>query len=126
VASLIKYASITVILALIGAPSVNAQINLLYEELRYDDTVVQCGALFKLVSAGYEDAGNEEKAKAYQSKFEKLLRQTTEEVSRAGRGEKFALRIYRERSDHLTRLIDKDIDFMKRHLVFCDRKFQYE
>lgn len=109
--------------AVIAASPAHAVIDLLYEEVRYDDTVVQCGALFKLVSVGYEDIGNAPKAQNYQTKFEGLLKQTEEELARSGRSKEAALKIYHDRSNHLAGLFEKDVDFLKRHLAFCDQKF---
>ena len=120
---MISYAFLSLLLIFTASSPAHAVIDLLYEELRYDDTAVQCGALFKLVSVGFEDIGNAAKAQNYQTKFEGLLKQTEGELARSGRSKKATLKLYHDRSNHLAGLFEKDIDFLKRHLAFCDQKF---
>lgn len=120
---MIRYALIAAVSMLTAVSHAHAAIDLLYEELRWNDTVVQCGAVFDVVSKGYEDIGDDEKSKSYRIKSDKLFKITQDEFMRAGRSKKAVEKLYNERVHQLVALLEKDTKVFARQIVFCDQKF---
>lgn len=114
--------SIVLAVALTVSP-VQAQTRIPYEKAPYNDTVIQCGALFALLADGYEDAGEKGKSDDYQRKFAKQLKASEDEFESVGRPKLEAKQIYQERRGILVAMADKNTKTMARLVRFCDEKY---
>ncbi|WP_085027856.1 hypothetical protein [Ensifer aridi] len=94
-----------------------------YEKAPYNDTIIQCGALFALVAQGYKELGEAEKARAYKAKFDSLVAKSKEEFERIGRSGKEAEDLLQERIYLLNDFAERDADFALRLIGFCDQRF---
>lgn len=114
--------SIVLSVAISGSP-VQAQTLIPYEKAPYNDTVIQCGALFGLLAHGYEDAGENGKSVDYQQKFAKQLKASEEEFESVGRPKLEATQIYQERRGILATMMERDTKMMAGLVRFCDQKY---
>lgn len=107
----------------IGGSPVQAQTRIPYGKAPYNDTGIQCGALFALLAEGYEEAGEKGKSVDYQQKFAKQLKASEEEFESVGRPKLEAKQIYQERRGILATMMDKDTQMMAGLVRFCDQKY---
>ena len=114
--------SIVLGVALSGSP-VQAQTRIPYEKAPYNDTVIQCGALFALLADGYEDAGEKGKSVDYQRKFAKQVKASEEEFESVGRPKQEAKQIYEERRGVLATMVEMNTKMMASLVRFCDQKY---
>jgi|GEM_PF-2057230 len=114
--------SIVLGVAISGSP-VQAETLILYEKAPYNDTVIQCGALFALLADGYEKAGEKGKSVDYQQKFAKHLKASEEEFGAVGRPRLEAKQIYQERRGILATMMGRDTKMMAGLIRFCDQKY---
>jgi hypothetical protein len=114
--------SIVLGVAISGSP-VQAQTRTPYENAPYNDTVIQCGAVFALLADGYEEAGEKGKSVDYQQKFAMQLKASEEEFEAVGRPRLEAKQIYQERRGILATIVGKDTKMMAGLVRFCDQKY---
>ncbi|KEA08025.1 hypothetical protein G6L29_00065 [Agrobacterium rhizogenes] len=114
--------SIVLCVAISGSP-VQAQTRIPYEKAPYNDTVIQCGALFALLADGYEGAGEKGKSIDYQRKFAKQLKASEDEFESVGRPKLEAAQIYQERRGILATTMQKNTKMMAGLVRFCDQKY---
>ena len=115
--------SYIVLAVVINGSPVQAQTRIPYEKAPYNDTVIQCGALFALLADGYEDAGEKGKSVDYREKFAKQLKASEDEFESVGRPKQEAKQIYQERRGILATMVEKDTKMMAGLVRFCDQKY---
>ncbi|WP_312366070.1 hypothetical protein [Ensifer sp.] len=115
--------SYIVLVVVINGSPVQAQTRISYEKAPYNDTVIQCGALFALLADGYEDAGEKGKLAEYREKFAKQLKASEEEFESVGRPKQEAKQIYQERRGILATMVEKDTEMTAGLIRFCDQKY---
>lgn len=115
--------SYIVLAVVINGSPVQAQTRIPYEKAPYNDTVIQCGALFALLADGYEDAGEKDKSVDYREKFDKQLKGSEDEFESVGRPKQEATQIYQERRGILATMAENDTKMMAGLIRFCDQKY---
>ncbi|WP_426228822.1 hypothetical protein [Pararhizobium sp. DWP3-4] len=118
-----NYASFALFAFAVSAFPVHSQTRLPYDKAPYDDTVIQCGALFAIIAKAYADMAQAEKSKPYKEKFDRLSKRSEDEFVSVGRSKQEAQEVYKERVNQLLALLERDEDFTLRHIRFCDQKY---
>lgn len=120
-------ASYTVLAFAINVLPVHSQTRLPYEKAPYNDTVIQCGAVFALLADFYRGERETGKSNTYKEKFDKQLKTSEDEFVSVGRPKQEAQELYEERKAKLAAPIEghteEQTNFMVSLISFCDQKY---
>lgn len=117
-----------IILSLLAAfvfsnPAYGQETPLPYERAPYNDTVIECGAMFAIIAEAHRREGDAEAAKGYQAKFDRLLKQAEGEFSKVGRSKTELDDLLQKRVYIVADMVEKNTQLAARIATFCNQKF---